>query len=77
MAEEKDPKGSNKKAKSKKKKMSTKHLKGKRVNGVLYLDKGERTGAFDSSMNGYVTLVDPMYSNITSDVSSKRDYYER
>jgi len=67
---------SNENKKHKKKTTSTKELKGTRVNGVLYLDKGERLGTFDTSMNGNVTLVESSYSNYTKDVSKKSDYYE-
>lgn len=59
----------------KKKLPSTKELKGKRVNGVLYLDKGIGSGQFwNVHADGAIGGVDQYTPNVTN--TKKRDDYD-
>lgn len=69
-------KGGSSKKGDKEKITSTKQLEGLRVNGVLYLDKGVRTGSLDKvniSFDNYFSGS----SYIIPSVSNQRDYYEK
>jgi hypothetical protein len=64
------------KKKDEEKVTSTKQLKGKRINGVLYLDKGERTGSLDR-INVSFDDDNAGSSHIMGRVSNQRDYYDK